>query len=296
VSSDYQGAMAAAYVTGYRIALLVGAAGTLYIAEYSSWQDAYLIMSVLMSLGFFATLCIKEPVHQKQKTNELIEQKMNALLQDKRPFKRYLVQLSDIIFSPFIEFFQRNGRFGLVILLFIGLYKISDITMGVMANPFYLDLGFTKVQIAQVTKVFSFVMAISGAAVGGVLTARFGVYLPLLLSVILVALTNLIFALLAMFPANLNYLAVAVSTDSFCGGIATAVFVAYLSSLTSTLYTATQYALFSSLMSLPAQIIGGFSGIIVDNYGYALFFVYTTALGLPAMFLAMILTRRELAK
>ena len=291
VSADYQGAMAAAYVTGYRISLLIGAAGTLYIAQYSSWQMAYLIMSLLMTIGIMTTLLIQEPVHYGVQSDSLFNDKLNHLEKSPHILRRALMRISDIIFSPFIEFFTRNGRMGIVMLLFIGLYKMSDITMGVMANPFYLDLGFSKIEIAQVTKVFSFIMAIAGAALGGLLVARFGVLRPLLIGVIAVALSNLCFALLAMFPATLTGLAIAVSADSFCGGLATAIFIAYLSSLTSTLYTATQYALFSSLMTLPAQIVGGFSGVIVDTYGYALFFIYTTAIGLPAMFLALVLMR-----
>lgn len=296
VTADYQGAMAAAYVTGYRISLLIGAAGTLYIAEYSSWQNAYLIMAILMLVGIITTLLIKEPIHNVTEIDALLNDKLQHLLAINArdsAWKRLIITISDIIFSPFIEFFERNGKLGLLILFFIGLYKMSDITMGVMANPFYLDLGFSKTEIAQVTKVFSFVMAIAGAATGGILVARFGIFRPLLLGVIMVALTNLLFALLAMTTPTLTWLATAVSADSFCGGLATAIFIAYLSSLTSTLYTATQYALFSSLMTLPAQIAGGFSGIIVDHYGYALFFIYTTAVGLPAIFLAFILMRRQ---
>jgi PAT family beta-lactamase induction signal transducer AmpG len=248
-----------------------------------------------MLVGVITTLLIKEPEHTITEAGDLLTEKLENLLGEKQQhsvWKRLIVNVSDMLFSPFIEFFQRTGRFGLFILLFIGMYKMSDITMGVMANPFYLDLGFSKTDIAQVTKVFSFAMAIAGAATGGLLVARFGVLRPLLFGVIMVALTNLLFALLAMTTPTLTWLAAAVSADSFCGGLATAIFIAYLSSLTSSLYTATQYALFSSLMTLPAQIVGGFSGIIVDNYGYALFFVYTTAVGLPAMLLALILMRR----
>jgi PAT family beta-lactamase induction signal transducer AmpG len=161
--------------------------------------------------------------------------------------------------------------------------------MGVMANPFYLDLGFSKTEIADVTKVFGFLMTIFGAALGGVLVVRYGVMRPLLLGALLVASTNLLFALLAIVEPNLVYLAVVISADNLSGGIATSAFIAYLSSLTNTSYTATQYALFSSLMTLPAKLLGGFSGIMVDNYGYASFFVYAGLLGIPAIFLVIYL-------
>jgi PAT family beta-lactamase induction signal transducer AmpG len=191
----------------------------------------------------------------------------------------------DAVVSPFVEFFTRNGRFAVIILLLIGLYKVSDITMGVMANPFYLDLGFSKKEIADVTKVFGFFMTIAGAGLGGLLVARFGIMRPLLLGAVMVAATNLLFALLAVSDPSLALLATVVSADNLSGGLATSVFIAYLSSLTNTAYTATQYALFSSLMTLPAKLLGGFSGVIVDGYGYLSFFVYAAATGLPAILL-----------
>jgi len=168
---------------------------------------------------------------------------------------------------------------------------MSDITMGVMANPFYLDLGFSKQNIADVSKVFGFFMTIFGASLGGVLVVRYGIMRPLLLGAILVASTNLLFALLAVSEPSLKLLAVVISADNLSGGIATSVFIAYLSSLTNTAYTATQYALFSSLMTLPAKLLGGASGIIVDSYGYNLFFFYASFVGLPAIFLVIVLMR-----
>jgi PAT family beta-lactamase induction signal transducer AmpG len=296
MSAEYQGAMAAAYVTGYRISLLTGAAGCLYIAEYSNWNIAYLTMAMAMSIGIITILLIKEPEHQANQDADALESKLESLLgvQKHATFWQKLVAgFSDVVLSPFVEFFNRNGKFGLLILLLIGLYKMSDITLGVMANPFYLDLGFSKTEIAEVTKLFSFVMAIAGATAGGVLVVKFGILQPLLFGSIATSLTNLLFAMLAMSKPTLVWLAVVVSTDSFCAGMATAAFIAYLSALTSTAYTATQYALFSSLMTLPAQMVGGFSGVIVENYGYALFFVYTTTAGLPAMILVLLLMRYQ---
>jgi len=159
--------------------------------------------------------------------------------------------------------------------------------MGVMANPFYLDLGFSKTEIADVTKIFGFFMTIGGAALGGVLVLRYGIRRPLLLGAVLVASTNLLFAVLAELEPSLPLLAVVVSADNLSGGIASSVFIAYLSSLTNQAYTATQYALFSSLMTLPAKVLGGFSGVMVDWHGYTVFFLYAAALGLPAILLAL---------
>ncbi len=297
LSAEYQGAMAAAYVAGYRVSLLIGAAGCLYIAEYTNWSTAYLIMAATMLVGITTILVIKEPDHQISQSAEALENKIERFLgveQHATFWHRLVAGFSDVVLSPFIEFFHRNGTTGLLILLLIGMYKMSDITLNVMANPFYLDMGFTKVEIAQVTKVFGFVMAISGAATGGVLVARFGVLRPLLLGAVAAALTNLLFAMLAMSKPSLIGLATIVSADNFCAGMATSALIAYLSSLTSTAYTATQYALFSSLMTLPAQMVGGFSGVVVENYGYSLFFIYTTVAGLPAMVLVLLLMRSSL--
>ncbi len=276
VDETLQGAMAATYVLGYRIALLVAGAGAFYIAEFSSWRAAYLSMAGLMGIGIFTTLWVSEPAASAPP----------SLSKTTLHWRQRLSQwFRDAVLGPFLEFFHRNGRIALLILTLIAIYKISDITMGVMANPFYLDLGFSKKEIADVTKLFGFFMTIAGAGLGGILVARFGIMHPLLLGAIMVASTNLLFALLAVSDPSLVHLAVVVSADNLSGGLATAAFIAYLSSLTNQAYTATQYALFSSLMTLPAKFLGGFSGIIVDDFGYPQFFVYAAALGIPAILL-----------
>jgi PAT family beta-lactamase induction signal transducer AmpG len=279
---EYQGAMAATYVLGYRVALLVAGAGAFYLAEYFDWRTAYLCMAALVSVGGLATLISEEP-----------EQKAPS---EKPSGNGLLAFFSGAVVEPFADFFRRNGRTALWILALISVYKLSDIAMGVMANPFYLDLGFSKTEIADVTKIFGFFMTIAGTALGGVLVMRYGIQRPLVLGAVLVALTNLLFAWLAAMDPSLAMLALVVSADNLSGGIATAVFIAYLSSLTNQAYTATQYALFSSLMTLPAKFMGGFSGLIVDAQGYVVFFVYAAALGVPAIIMAAALLRRQLIR
>lgn len=295
----YQGAMAAAYVLGYRVALLVGGAGALYMAQYTSWSGAYLLMAGLMAIGVGTTLAVREPGHAVNGRTKALESRVESALgvgeRTAGPAARLVAWFSDAVISPFVEFFRRNGAWAFMILLLIGSYRISDITMGVMANPFYIDLGFTLKEIADVTKIFGFFMTIAGAALGGILVVRFGIMRPLLLGAVLVAATNLLFAALAASEPNLVWLAAVVSADNLSGGIATSVFIAYLSSLTHQAYTATQYALFSSLMTLPAKFLGGFSGLIVDAEGYFHFFVYAAGLGLPAIVLVAILFRHDLS-
>jgi PAT family beta-lactamase induction signal transducer AmpG len=289
VEPEYQGAMAATYVLGYRIALLMAGAGAFYIAEYTSWKVSYVAMAAAMSVGLMATLYIKEPEH-KQFEGRLYE---DVKERQRNIWRRLAAMISNAVLNPFVEFFARNGKAGLLILMLIALYKMSDITMGVMSNPFYLDLGFSKKDIADISKIFGFFMTIAGAAVGGVLVVRYGVMRPLLLGAIMVAATNLLFAVLAVSKPNLLLLAGVISADNLSGGIATSVFIAYLSGLTNTAYTATQYALFSSLMTLPAQLLGGFAGMVVDSYGYTVFFIYASAVGLPAIVLVLLLMRYQ---
>ena len=294
---EYQGAMAAAYVFGYRVALLVAGAGAFYIADFSSWQTAYYVMALVMLVGIITTLLIREPEHPINAATEEIEGSVEAVLGVDKPsslFVRLLAWFSDAVVSPFVEFFTRNGKTGLLILALIAVYKLSDITMGVMANPFYLDLGFSKKEIADVSKIFGFFMTIFGASLGGVLVVRFGIMRPLLLGAIMVAVTNLLFAVLAVSEPDLILLAGVISADNLSGGIATSVFIAYLSSLTNSAYTATQYALFSSLMTLPAKLLGGFSGHVVEKFGYEMFFTYAAAIGLPAILLVIVLIRVQM--
>jgi PAT family beta-lactamase induction signal transducer AmpG len=195
------------------------------------------------------------------------------------------------VVCPFTDFFIRNGKFALIILLFIGLFRISDITMGIMANPLYVDIGYSDLQIGLVTKTIGPVITILGAIVGGMLVVRYGMMPILLLGAFLVMTTNLLFALLAILPADTLYLSMVIGADNLSGGLAGSAFIAYLSSLTNRAYTATQYALFSSLMLLPAKFIGGFSGDIVDSFGFVSFFIYTALLGIPAIILIVYLIR-----
>ena len=276
IEEEYQGAMSASYILGYRIALLIAGAGAFYVASFTAWSNVYLVMAVLMCVGFGAVMLAKEPLLSRQ---GLIRETDSALNTQKFTFLNAVV-------NPFKDFFVRNGSFALLIILLIGVYRLSDIVMGIMANPFYLDMGYSKIEIANITKLFGFFMTIFGAFVGGLLVIKWGVGRCLLIGAVAVATTNLFFAQLALLAnPDLNWLAVTVSLDNLSGGFATTAFIAYLSGLTNKAYTATQYALFSSLMTLPGKFMSGFSGFVVDSYGYFTFFLSAAALGLPAILL-----------
>ncbi|WP_444906129.1 AmpG family muropeptide MFS transporter [Microbulbifer sp. ZKSA004] len=294
MDDDYQGAMAANYVFGYRVAMLIAGAGALFIADIFSWSGAYLAMAGLMGVGLITTLIIAEPDHSKvnKEADELQSEWAQRLL-GKGEHGRLKQWFIRAVACPFIEFFQRNGRFAIILLLFIGIFRLSDIAMGVMANPFYLDLGFTKTEIAEISKLFGFFCTIIGSFLGGLLVVRYGVVRPLILGSVMVACTNLLFAQLAVIGPDKAWLALVISADNISGGIANAILIAFLSSLANKAYTATQYALFSSLMTLPGKFISGFSGIVVDAQGYAYFFIYAALMGIPAILLSIYFWRRE---
>ena len=229
IDKRLQGAMAATYVFGYRIALLVAGAGAFYIADFRSWPFAYFVMAALMGIGVVTTLIIREPDHRHDDNTSALEASLEKSvgIEDRQSsFAMLAAWFVDAVVTPFIEFFRRTGWLALFILLLIGCYRLSDITMGVMANPFYLDLGFSKTDIASVSKVFGFFMTITGAGLGGLFVVRYGIMRPLLAGAILVAFTNLFFVWLALSKPDLVSLAVVVSADNLSGGFATSAFVA----------------------------------------------------------------------
>ncbi len=195
--------------------------------------------------------------------------------------------------APITDFFRRYGiESALIILLLIGCYRFSDIVLGVIANIFYMDMGFSKADIAAVSKVFGVVMSLLGGFIGGGLALRYGVYKVLMLGAVLSSATNILFLLLTRSGADIIMLYVVISADNLAAGVASAAFVAFLSSLTSYSFTAVQYAVFSSLMTLIPKFIGGYSGTIVAGAGYDLFFLFTAAAGLPVLLLIWLVWRR----
>lgn len=298
--TETQGAMAGTYQLGYRLGMLVAGGGAFSIAHYYSWPAAYSAMALFMLIGIMTTLLIPEPQHTISNDTWKEEQQVVEFLQNSHNWPEKLRQMNAWIIGavvcPFTEFFKRNGHFALMILLFIGLFRISDISMGIMANPLYVDVGYSDLQIGLVTKTIGPIVTIVGALLGGALVLRYSIMPVLMLGAILVVATNLLFVLVAMNPPGTLFLSLVIGADNLSAGIAGSAFIAYLSGLTNKAYTATQYALFSSLMLLPAKFIGGFSGSIVDAYGYVNFFFYSAALGIPAILLIRILARHERLK
>jgi len=201
--------------------------------------------------------------------------------------------LDDAYLDPIRNFIHRYGKLALLLLALIASYRVSDIVLGVIANVFYQDMGFSKDEIANITKVFGLIMTLFGGFLGGILAVRYGVMRILFLGGLLSAVTNLLFVLLAHSGHDPAMLILVVSMDNVSAAIASAAFVAYLSSLTQVAYTATQYAIFSSLMTLLPKILGGYSGTMVESMGYNSFFVLTTLLGAPVLLLIWLVMRKQ---
>ena len=291
---EYQGAMAGTYQLGYRLGMIVAGGGAFSLAHFYSWPLAYIFMAAFMLLGVVTVLLIPEPDHELNPGELEAEHKVvEVLAATSGVASRFKRWFAGAVVSPFAEFFLRHGVFALVILLFIMVFRISDITLGVMANPFYIDMGYNELQIGLVTKTVGPLVTITGALIGGVLVMRYGKMRMLMVGAVLVVLTNLLFAWLATQQNELIWLILVVGADNLAAGIATTTFVAYLSALAHKAYTATQYALFSSIMLLLAKFLAGFSGLIVDASSYPVFFVYAAALGLPSIALIPVLMRHE---
>jgi PAT family beta-lactamase induction signal transducer AmpG len=206
--------------------------------------------------------------------------------------KMELLERSYIL--PIKDLFNRFGlKAALLMVLLIGFYRVSDIVMGVIANVFYTDLGFSKTVIAGITKTFGLIMTLLGGFLGGMLTMRFGVYRILFLGAALAVGNSLLFMLLSLVGNNVYFLSAVIAADNLSAGIATTAFVAYLSGLTSISFTAVQYAIFSSLMTLFPKLIGGYSGTIIGVAGYKYFFLMTATLGVPVLLLIVLVKKQQ---
>ena len=202
--------------------------------------------------------------------------------------------LTSTFWHPLNDFIKKYGSTAIIILIIIGFYRVADVVMGVVANIFYSDKGYTLNQIATFSKFWGLIATIFGGLIGGVLSSKYNNYLILLLGAILAASTNLLFALLAILEPKSIYLMIVIIADNISAGIASVAFVAFLSSLTNRDFTTTQYALFTSFMLFFPKIIGGYSGTIVDNFGYVSFFIATALIGLPVIILIIIFKNKLL--
>ena len=345
VDQKLQGSLSSTYIAGYRIGMLVGGAGSLWLAsfwgadvyEYNVWRKVYLTMSLLMFIGVIANLVSHEPrrkrIHSNKK-NLHIKFFVNILISviifviiysnlinpfnDKNLLSFFYTILKLIIsflcstlyiffliklnfqdksiiknsyFNPIKNFIDRYGKYALLILLVISLYRMADVVMGVMANIFYLEKGYSISEIATYSKFFGVFATILGGLLGGYFAMRFGTMITLFIGALIASLSNLLFAWLATTDANIKYLISVITADNISSGFAGAAFVIYLSGLTSIRFTATQYALFSSLMLFLPKLIAGYSGAWVDVMGYQTYFITTALIGVPVLLLIIYISK-----
>jgi len=333
-----QGPLSSMYIAGYRVAMLVAGAGSLWLAAFFGtevydqyvWKKVYLIMAILMIIGILATISSDEPRGKKKiKTSNHLSFLFTIFISligflflyslFKNPFSNDKLFLSFVfsilrlitcfIFSfliiqflilnkfinkekivktylnPINNFLKRYGKFAFLILLLISLYRIADVVMGVMANIFYLEKGYKIIEIATFSKFFGVFATILGGLIGGFTAYKIGTMKSLFFGALIAAASNFLFALLAISPISLNFLIAVITADNISSGFAGAAFVVYLSGLTSVKFTATQYALFSSIMLFLPKLIAGYAGSWVDVMGYPYFFSLTAFLGVPVLFL-----------
>ena len=341
-----QGPLSSMYIAGYRLAMLIGGAGSLWLASYlgseiynkNVWKTVYLIMALFMVVGVITTLLSKEPKINNKKNLKINEHAkflfvfilslagfiflynfINNPFGENEIIKKFLFSIMRIflcftffgiiIFSmmstkyisktivkkiyldPVLNFLNRYGKFAFSILFLIALYRIADVVMGVMANIFYLEKGFNINQIATYSKFFGVFATIAGGFLGGFFCLKFGTMRSLFLGAFIASSSNLLFAWLAISEPSIKFLIGVITADNIASGFAGAAFVVYLSALTSLKFTATQYALFSSIMLFIPKLVAGYSGSWVDAIGYSNYFVVTALLGVPVLILIIWLSK-----
>lgn len=341
-----QGPLSSMYIAGYRLAMLIGGAGSLWLASYlgseiynkNVWKTVYLIMALFMVVGVITTLVSKEPKINNKKNLKINEHAkflfvfilslagfiflynfINNPFGENEIIKKFLFSIMRIflcftffgiiIFSmmstkyisktivkkiyldPVLNFLNRYGKFAFSILFLIALYRIADVVMGVMANIFYLEKGFNINQIATYSKFFGVFATIAGGFLGGFFCLKFGTMRSLFLGAFIASSSNLLFAWLAVSEPSIKFLIGVITADNIASGFAGAAFVVYLSALTSLKFTATQYALFSSIMLFIPKLVAGYSGSWVDAIGYSNYFVVTALLGVPVLILIIWLSK-----
>lgn len=274
LKEEEQGAGAAATQFGYRIGMLAAGAGALYVAAGFGWTAAYLAMAGLMGVGMATVLLTPEPGESLKVTAP----------------DGMLAWLREAVVAPFADFLTRPVWWA--VLLFVVLFKLGDALAGVMSSPFYVAMGFSKIEIANISKIFGVGASMVGLALGGILVYRLGILKSLLVTGVLQALSNLMFAIQAMAGYDPALLTLTIAVENVTGAMGSAAFVAYLSSLCNIAYTATQYALLSSFAAVARTNLAAWGGFLVEGMGWVPFFLASTVAAVPGLLLLVFLMRR----
>lgn len=278
LKDEEQGAGAANIVFGYRIGMLASGAGALYVASVAPWSTVYIVMAGCMGVGILATLLAREP------EAPVIPKAVGSAAE------RAAVWLKRAVVEPFAEFLSRPGW--LAFLAFVLLYKLGDAAVGIMTNPLYVDLGFSKTEVANVVKIFGLGATLAGAFLGGLLIAKLGLIRALWICGVLQLFSNLAFSGLALVGHNLTALAATIGFENLAGGMGTTAFVAFLAALCHRNYTATQYALLSSLMAVARTFIAAPGGFVAEAVDWPVYFLLTAIAAIPGLLLIAVLQRR----
>ncbi|MEH6502745.1 MAG: AmpG family muropeptide MFS transporter [Cycloclasticus sp.] len=263
LSDNEQGLGASLYVNGYRMGMLLASGGGLILADIVQFSTVYQLMAVVMLLASLSTLFAAEP---------------NATVDQPKTLREAVIQ-------PFVEFFQR--REALLILLFILLYKVGDTMASNMTTPFYLDIGFSKTQIGTVVKLFGFWATIAGGLLGGLLILKIGSYRALWGFGILQAISTAGFVLLNIIGPNTPLLAGVIAFENLSAGMGTAAFIGFMASQTDKRFTATQYALLTSLMGIPRVLLAAPTGWMAEIMGWSGFFIFCTLIAVPGLLILL---------
>lgn len=277
------GAGAASVVFGYRISWLISSAGCLVLAELVGWNAAILAMAAAMGIGVVTVLLSPEPIVPPKAARPLGE------ITPATPLEAAIGWIREAILAPFIDFMRRPGW--ALVLAFVLFYKYGDYLLNVMSNPFYIDLGFTKTEIAAVSKVWGLIATLTGVFLGGLLVAKAGLLRALLIGGVLQALSNLVYVALALAGPSLPWLTLTIAIENLAVGLGTAAFVAYLSSLCSVAYTATQYALLTAFSAIARQVFASVGGWLSDQLSWVSFFLVTTVAAVPGLILLLVMIR-----
>jgi MFS transporter, PAT family, beta-lactamase induction signal transducer AmpG len=274
LNRDQQAHGAAMTQSGYRIGMLISGAGGLFIAAYAGWFAAYATMAALLAVGLLVFLLGPEP----KVSAELPSAAGSGWIAIRHAF-------STAVIGPFRDFMDRP--LWPVILIAIFGYKMGEAMAGVMSTPLYISLGFSLPEIATASKIFGFFSILTGALIGGVVTTRFGIRRSLILCGVLQSIGNLFFVLQAVGGHRIGYLALCVTAENLTGAMAGTALITWLSSLCSPAFTATQFALLSSLASLSRTVIASSGGVLSEKIGWVQFFMLTSVVGLPALLLVL---------
>jgi PAT family beta-lactamase induction signal transducer AmpG len=278
---EEQGAGAAATQWGYRFGMIASSAGALFIAEFGGWTLAFAVMAALMSVGMVTVWLTREPEHSAAAL---------APMPGDTASDRIFAWVERAIIAPFADFMKRPGWVAIVV--FVVLYKFGDALAGVMSNPFYVAMGFTKLEVASISKVFGVAATLAGLAVGGAMVYRLGMYQALLACGVLQAVSNLMYALQSVVGHDVALLTLTIGIENFTGGMGSAAFVAYLSSLCNVAFTATQYALLSSLATVGRTTLSASGGWLSEQLDWVAFFTLTTIAAVPGILMVLWLMRK----